>query len=84
MIFCDGVEISAQETIKIIYNFYENNIKNSKISEDMLMMAKYLEKMTPVFTAAGFLKINRNTIVDLANSSTSYMIIILQFKNIKN
>lgn len=78
IIYCDVVEKSAKRTIKICNRFCEKGIKNN-ITKNVLLMARYLEKMEPSFTAADLITINRRTFIILFSALTMYMIIIMQF-----
>lgn len=48
---------------------------------ELFTLANKCECFVPVFTAAGFFTIRRNTIFDLMNIMTTYLIIIIQFNN---
>lgn len=76
---CDVIEKSSTKTIKICYNYYDGSSKDDVIYDDLFAVAKFLEGIKPVFTAAGFYSINRGTIVKVFSALTTYMIIILQF-----
>lgn len=76
---CDSVEKSCRKTIQICRHY--NNIipENDEIYNELIAMAKLLEKTVPTFSAAGFYDINRGTIISSFSSLTTYMIIVLQF-----
>lgn len=69
---CDGVERSGRELVTTCYIMQTEK-------KDLLNFAKYVEKLQPVFFAAGFYQINQRLIVGIFSIVTTYTIICIQF-----
>lgn len=78
IISSDALEKSANATIKICQDFHNMYSTNNVIRHDLLIMAKYFEKIAPTVTVAGFCPLNRATAIRIFYSVTTYMILISQ------
>ncbi|KAJ8952979.1 hypothetical protein NQ318_015339 [Aromia moschata] len=53
----------------------------SKERSELLRLEDQIRNNRPSFTAAGFFQINRSTLLSLISTTTTYFIIVLQFRN---
>ncbi|KAJ8936753.1 hypothetical protein NQ314_012173 [Rhamnusium bicolor] len=75
---CDGVEKSGRNITTTCY-IKLGAMENSMLRDELMLMAKCTEKLTPKFSAAGFFQVNQHVLATIFSSMTTYLIIIIQF-----
>lgn len=77
---CDKLECCGEE---IVHNCYvlQQNISEPFIKNELMMLAEYLKALAPKVSASGLFYINRRLFSSFFAVTTSYVIIILQFRN---
>ncbi|XP_072397544.1 uncharacterized protein [Diabrotica undecimpunctata] len=76
---CDSIEKSGDNVITTCHRKLIN-LDKSPLRNDLQVMAKYMDKLRPTFTAAGFFQINQLILATIFTSITTYLIIIIQFQ----
>lgn len=76
---CDILEKSGDEVIHTCYMLLENI--DESISIELLLLVKYLKATSPKISASGLFYINRKLLSSFFTVTTTYIIIILEFRN---
>ncbi|KAG5889413.1 hypothetical protein JTB14_032747 [Gonioctena quinquepunctata] len=77
---CDRVEKSGDELIDACFLLQEGMDK-SDIGDELSFLIQHLQALKPKFSAAGLFYVNRKVLSTLLTFTTSYVIVILQFRN---
>lgn len=80
VIACDKLECCGEEIIQSCYVLQEN-ISEPFIKNEFSMLVEYLKALAPKVSAFGLFYINRRLFSAFFAVTTSYVIIILQFRN---
>lgn len=57
-------------------------IKNDLMRNELQTVENFIRKLPPVFTAAGFFRINQGLYSSLCSTLVSYLIVIIQFNSV--
>lgn len=76
----DKLEKSGQDMIQTCYVLQEN-IGKSNVSDELMLLVKYMEALAPKISASGIFFVNRKLLPSFFALATSYVIVILQFRN---
>ncbi|CAH1973823.1 unnamed protein product [Acanthoscelides obtectus] len=78
---CDSVEESGKEIVKNCYNLH-HKAKFDLIKERFLLMVKYAKRWRPVYSAAGICDMNKDFMITVLSTITTYCVVIIQFNNV--
>lgn len=78
----DDIESIAQEIIQTCYLHLET-IPKSTASDEILLLLEYLKPLAPRISAGGLFDVNKKLIYGFFSISTSYFILLIQFRNMK-
>lgn len=77
---CDKLERCGEDIVQTCYMLQEN-IGKSNVSDELMLLVEYLKALAPKISASGLFYINRKLFSSFFAVTTSYIIIILQFRN---
>lgn len=76
---CDAAVQEASKLFKKCYLLQQNPQVLSREREELQKIQDLIQNKEPKFTAASFFEIKRSTLLSLISTTTTYMIVILQF-----
>jgi gustatory receptor len=79
---CDSVASESRITAEMCFKMQKCFPGNSNERRELLWLANETSVNIVRFTAAEFFEINRGTVFGILSTTTTYFIIIVQFKNI--
>ncbi|KAG5870006.1 hypothetical protein JTB14_001435 [Gonioctena quinquepunctata] len=74
---CDKMENIGNEIITTCYLLQENMYK-SPIADELSYLTEYLEHLTPTFTVAGLVRVNKKIFPSMLSITATYTIVIIQ------
>lgn len=60
----------------------QTEIKNEEVRKDLQNVENFIRNLPPVFTAAGFFRINQGLFSSLCSALVTYLIVIIQFNTV--
>ncbi|XP_018568112.1 uncharacterized protein LOC108908248 [Anoplophora glabripennis] len=76
---CDSVVREANKLLKMCYNMQVHLPLLAREKEELDRLTNLIHNNGPKFTAANFFEIKRSTLLSIIATTTTYMIVILQF-----
>jgi hypothetical protein len=76
---CDTVLSKSRKTLFLCYKLQERLPANSHVRYELYNLAKHLKVNITSITAANFFEINKNCLIGIFGTVTTYFIVILQF-----
>ncbi|RZC41041.1 gustatory receptor 28b, partial [Asbolus verrucosus] len=79
IMICDSVKSESSYTVHLCYKLREKFPEKSEQRKELLDLAHIVEKNRAHFTAAGFFEINKKTLFEILSTTTTYLIVTIQF-----
>ncbi|XP_044256029.1 gustatory and pheromone receptor 39a-like [Tribolium madens] len=76
---CGSAKSESQKIVLLCYKMMEKFPERSQEQEELLLAAQVIEKSVANFTAAGFFDVNRSTLFGILATTTTYLIVTIQF-----
>lgn len=77
---CDKLEKTGEDIVQCCYVLQEN-IEKSFVRDELILLVEYFKALAPKISAWEICYFNRRLFATLFSVTTSYIIIILQFRN---
>lgn len=78
---CNKLEKSGKKVIKTCY-YLQAGVDNSVAKEELNLLLDFLKGLAPKISTNGLFDINRKLFSIIFTATTSYLILILQFRNV--
>ncbi|EFA02932.2 gustatory receptor 98 [Tribolium castaneum] len=79
VLICDSAKSESQQTVFLCYKLMEKFPERSHEQQELYMAAQVIEKSVANFTAAGFFDVKRSTLFGILATTTTYLIVTIQF-----
>ncbi|XP_063912239.1 putative gustatory receptor 28a [Zophobas morio] len=76
---CDSAKSESQKTVLLCYKLRQKYSDQPEIQKEVLELAHVIDKHRAIFTAGGFFEVNRSALFGILGTTTTYLIVTIQF-----
>lgn len=81
VILCQRIINEAKVTEKLCFAFQDQVFQKGEQRQELLILANAVGRRIPVFSAAGYFQINKETLMSIFSTITTYVIVLIQLND---